>query len=369
MSEFSDVRKILVVKLRHIGDVLLTVPVFRALRETFPDAHISALVNSGTEEVLSGNPLIDEVIVFDRRIKSGLIFKKLSGEISFLAGIRARGFDMAVDMTSGDRAALISRVSGARYRIAYDPRGGGFPGKKLLYTHIASRSASPPHMVVENIEMVRQFGITTDNLDVDVFIPREAREYVEKIFSRHSIGKTEMIIHIHPASRWFFKCWKDEYMAEVIDYLVGNNARVIVTSSPSEKEISRTEKILDMVKDRKMIVDLCGKTTIKQLAAISARSRLFIGVDSAPMHIAAAVGAPVIALFGPTGEEQWGPWGKGHIILKKHLGCVSCKRCEMDGLEVRRCLEAIKPADVIEAISGILPIQKGKHADTCGGIE
>jgi heptosyltransferase III len=370
MAEFSGVKKILVIKLRHIGDVLLTVPVFRALRETFPGAHISALVNAGTQETLAGNPLVDEIIIFDRRIKTEAILKKLSGETSFLAGIRAKGFDMAVDLTSGDRAALISLVSGARYRIAYDPEREGFPGKRFLYTHIAARTFPPPHMVIQNLEMIGQFGITTSNLAVDIYIPPDAEGFVDKAFQEHSIccGR-DTIVHIHPTSRWFFKLWKDEYMAEVIDWLVGNNARVIITSSPSEKEIIRTKSVLDNVKDRTTVVDLSGKTTIKQLAAVSSRSNLFIGVDSAPMHIAAAVGVPVIALFGPTGEKQWGPWGSGHTIFKKHLGCVTCKQCERDRLAVRRCLEAIKPAEVIEAISKILSRQAGQHANAGRDID
>src|SRR4030042_5786088 len=109
---FINVKKILVIKLRHIGDVLLTVPVFRALRENFPDAYIAALVNSGTEDVLSGNPLIDEIIIFDRNIKKMNPLQKYTKELSFLKRIRIKRFDMVVDLTSGDRAALISFASG-----------------------------------------------------------------------------------------------------------------------------------------------------------------------------------------------------------------------------------------------------------------
>jgi heptosyltransferase III len=350
MTEFRNVRKILVIKLRHIGDVLLTVPVFRALRETFPDAHISALINSGTEEVLSGNPLIDDIIVFNREIKSKNIMGKAASEISFLSGIRSKGFDMTVDLTSGDRAALISYMSGARYRLAYDPKDAGFPGKKLLYTHIAPKGYSPPHMVVQNLDLLRRFSINTGNLAVDFFIPRDAEEYVDRIFHEHSICGSDTVVHIHPTSRWLFKCWNDEYMAEVINWLAGKGMKVIITSSPDEKEIQRTRKIIGRIDDMTNVIDLSGRTNIKQLAAISARSKLFIGVDSAPMHIAAAVRTPVIALFGPTSEKHWGPWGSGHIVLKKSFSCNSCDYCHKAGLEVRRCLNAITPAEVIEAI-------------------
>jgi heptosyltransferase III len=349
MTEFRDVGKILVIKLRHIGDVLLTVPVFRALRETFPNAHVSALVNSGTEEVLTGNPLIDEVITFDRNVKTGSFPAKCSSEISFLLQIRAKGFDMTVDLTSGDRAAVFSFVSGARYRLAYHPEGGGFPGKRFLYTHLANKDGSL-HMALQNLDVVRQFGIATRDHSVGFFIPPDAEEYVDKIFADHSICDSDTIIHIHPTSRWLFKCWKDEFMAEVINWLICNNARIIVTSSPYEEEMKKTEKILDLLHDRTKVVDLCGKTTLKQLAAVSAKASLFFGVDSAPMHIAAAAGTPVFALFGPSGAAQWGPWCDDKLVFVKNLGCVTCEKCARDGIETRRCLEAITPAEVISAM-------------------
>ena len=142
MNEFKDVKHILVIKLRHIGDVLLTVPVFRALRETFPGAKISALVNSGTEDVLAGNPLIDEIIVFDRSVKSTSPLIKCIKELSFLSMVRSRNFDMTVDLTSGDRAAILSLVSGARYRIAYNHDGGFVREKIFIYPSCRERRQS-----------------------------------------------------------------------------------------------------------------------------------------------------------------------------------------------------------------------------------
>lgn len=185
-SDFRDIKKILVIKLRHIGDVLLTVPVFRALRENFPEAHISALVNSGTEEVLSGNPLIDEIIIFDRNIKKMNPLQKYTKELSFFKRIRIKRFDMVVDLTSGDRAALISFASGAQYRIARNPDKNGFFGKRYLYTHLAQKQGDQ-HVVSRNLDVVRQFGIDTKNTDLYFFIPDEAKRFVKKVFEENNI--------------------------------------------------------------------------------------------------------------------------------------------------------------------------------------
>jgi heptosyltransferase-3 len=367
MHKFDGVKKILVIKLRHIGDVLLSVPVFRALRETFPCAHISALVNAGTEDVLAGNPLIDEVIVFDRKVKSESFVKKLAREISFLRKIREKGFDMAVDLTSGDRAALLALVTGARYRIAYDPQGGGFPGKRYLYTHLAARDAGPPHMVTQNLSTVGQFGIATDNTDVDFFIPEEARGFVRDILKARSVRQSDRLVHIHPTSRWLFKCWKDEYMAGVIKWLLSKKVAVIVTSSPSRQEMARAKNILALAGEDARLIDLCGITTIKQLAAISATSDLFIGVDSAPMHIAAAVGTPVIALFGPTGDLQWGPWGEQHVVFTKKMHCKPCPGSRCSGVEVRKCLEEITMDEVIAGASRMLKFKTARPGNRRSG--
>jgi heptosyltransferase-3 len=364
LRDARGIRRILVIKLRHIGDVLLTVPVFRALREHFPNAHISALVNAGTEEVLTGNPLIDEVITFDRNIKSRNFASRISRELSFLGKLRKEHFDMAVDLTSGDRAAIISLVSGAKYRLAYDPGKKGFPGKRHLYTHRAFRgSGRGKHMVLQNLEVVKQFGIWTDNLTVDFYIPEEARLFVEKIFEEHAIREDESVVHVHPTSRWFFKCWKDEYMAEVIGWLIEQGTRVIVTASPDRREVEKTGRILSLAGLRSAIhtpqlVDLCGKTTIKQLGAISRASDLFFGVDSAPMHVAAAVGTPVLALFGPTGDFNWRPWyGKGdkdpHVVARRERGCRKCvaSRCEYG---VCRYLTEITPDEIKDVLKQML---------------
>jgi heptosyltransferase-3 len=385
---FKDVKKILVIKLRHIGDVLLSVPVFRALRENFPQAHIAALVTSGTEEVLTGNSLIDKIIVFDRRIKKMNPLWRYAKELSFLNIIRKKSFDMAVDLTSGDRAAIISFVLGAKYRLAYDLGSDGFLGKRYLYTHLAKKDGSK-HMVLQNLDVVKQFGISTDDLNVDIFIPENARAFVKGIFEENNInppcpplskggeGGFNKIVHVHPTSRWLFKCWKDEYMAEVIRWLVEKGIHVIVTSSPDRKEMEKAKRILSLVGDSPdstknsnpplppfakggrggILLDLCGKTTIKQLAAVSSVSDLFLGVDSAPMHIAAAVGTPVIALFGPTGETQWGPWGENHKVISKYMNCKPCKRGVCDGIELRKCLETITKEEVIDALSSALGIK------------
>jgi heptosyltransferase-3 len=355
MPDFKNVRKILVLKFRHIGDVLLIVPTIRALKETFPSASISVAVNAGTEEVISGNQLIDELIVFDRSVKKLPLLQKIAKELNFLKEIRQRRFDMTVDLTSGDRPAILSFLSGARYRLANDPGKDGFFGKRFCYSHIAHINDRIKHMVMQNLDIVNQFGIFSENKEVDFFINDETREKVRKLLEEKGIKRNDRIVHIHPLSRWTFKCWDDRYMAEITDWLCKEGMKVILTCAPNRGEMERAEKILSLLsadtQSSGNLIKLFGKTTIKELAAVSLASDIFFGVDSAPMHIAAAVKTPVIALFGPTGESTWGPYGEQHIVLSKDLSCKPCRKGMCEGVALRECMSAIKPEDVKKAVS------------------
>lgn len=372
LGTFTNVERILVIKLRHIGDVLLTVPVFRALKENFPAARVVALVNRGTEEVLAGNPLVDEIISYDRGIKSLPWRERLAREAAFLREIRSRGFDMTVDLTSGDRPALISFLSGARYRLAADPGKRGFLGKRRLYTHLAGIDRQA-HTVLQNLQTVSSFGITATPA-VTFAIPEAARRKVAEIFGRAGIGAGDTVIHIHPTSRWLFKCWNDAAMAEVIRRLLRQGLKVVITSSPDPRETKKAQSILALLPDECRPLVLLGETTIKELAAITERAALFFGVDSAPMHIAAAVGTPVVALFGPSGVFHWGPWDNEaaaagvpayaqrnglqrfgrNTAVQGTAACIPCGQDGCDGSKLSRCLEEIDADTVMSIITAQL---------------
>ena len=387
-QEFRGVNNILVIKLRHIGDVLLTAPVIRALKETFPDASVSALVNSGTEDALAGNPLINELITFERKMIDLSAARRYLKEIQFIKKIRAKNFDMTVDLTGGDRAAILSCASGAGYRLGWKS-GKGFIGKKYFHTHPV-RPRGGRHMVLQNLEIVSRYGINTDNLSVDIHIPEKDRMIIKETLRQYNITEHDAIAHIHPTSRWLFKCWKDEYMAEIIDWIVERGIKVILTSAPGKNEIEKAKKILSLVSTRQTpnsgLIDLSGKTSLKQLAAISGISGLFFGVDSAPMHIAAAVNTPTVALFGPSGAFDWGPWnnknsgsvarGLGaenpyshrngiqisgiHTVIQRDWDCIPCGKDGCNGSKKSKCLEDITPDEVKEVISKKLN-DTGRH--------
>jgi heptosyltransferase-3 len=375
MTGFKGVDNILAIKLRHIGDVLLAVPAIRALKEGFPGARVSALVNSGTEEMLTLNPLLDEVMCFDRTVKAAPIAGRISAELLLVKELRKRRFDMTADFTGGDRAALLGLLSGARYRLAYDPNGDGFAGKKRLYTHVAPAPGPGTHTVARDLGLLRAFGIDTPDLTVDLYTSPEDDRRAGQLLDDAGIRPGEPFALVHPCSRWGFKCWSDSGMAAVMDRLGHRGLRVVVTSGPGASELKKVRSIVGLMKTRP--IDLSGALTLKGLASIATRAVLFFGVDTAPMHIAAAVGTPVVAVFGPSGSFDWGPWdnrrateaGAGrtryrmrngvqtsgaHTVVQKGWGCIPCGRAGCEDGGISRCLEDLEVDVVWDSVSRAL---------------
>ncbi|WP_353684124.1 putative lipopolysaccharide heptosyltransferase III [Thermodesulfovibrio sp. 3907-1M] len=386
-------KKFLVIKLRHIGDVLLTTPVFKTLKENLPNSFIAALVNKGTEAVLEKNPYIDQIITYDREIKKLPAFKRYIDEIRFLRNIKKIGFDTTIDLTGGDRAAVISYFSGAKTRIGIKSKG--FFGKKHLYTRIFEINGHK-HTLLQNLEVLEKIGLKIGKPELFLNVTEDEKTLAKNlIFPRHSEphlchseqmrgipSSNKKIIHIHPTSRWLFKCWKDEYMAEVIKWLISNGHRVVLTSSADERELKKIESILSYIpschyepfgysQDGSSIINLAGKLTLRQLIAVAALCDIYFGIDTAPMHIAAALGKPVVALFGPSGAFHWGPWdneavenpysqkngiqrfGK-NIVIQRNWSCIPCGQDGCGGSKISKCLFDIKPDEVIEILKTVL---------------
>jgi heptosyltransferase-3 len=356
------IKKILVIKLKNIGDVVLTTPALRALKKSFPHAHIAILVRKGTEEVLAGLPYLDEIIELD--IDGAHSIRHIGGNIRFLYDLRKKGFDLSIDLSGGgDRGAALSFFSGARLRVGYDPQGKGMLGKRFLYTHLIEPSNIREHVIDYNLRLIDYvLGIVLGTVPTlrrgcpssksrvpEIFVSDEDTNSIKRMLSINGLNDCDGIVTIHPTSRWLFKCWRNEGMAEVADYIaIRYNYKVVITSGPDTKERDVIKRILSLMKTAPL--DLSGQLSLKQLAALIKMSRLFIGVDSAPMHIAFGVGTPIIALFGPTGWWAWGPFGEHDIVLHKELPCQPCGKDGCNGSKRSRCLEEITTDEVIQAV-------------------
>lgn len=358
--ELQNIHRIAVFKMRNIGDVLMMTPALRALHETFPQAQITAVVNSGTEAMLAHNPHLHEVLVYQRREKGAGLLNRLRYEFGFAHQLRERKFDLTIGFTEGDRAAWYSIYCWAPYRAGlthysrgkYDPR-------RRVYNMPAPSSPPLMHDVEKHFYILEQAGVKLNNPKpgpLCLVIPDNLRAWAQ-----HELAslKPAPIVHIHPVSRWLWKCWSSESMAQVIDWLQAERgARVIVTTGPVGPERERATDIVCRCDTRPIFYD--GNLTLNQIAALSAESNGYFGVDTAPMHMAAAVGVPVVALFGPTNPASWGPWTPQGRVLSHPCICDIGRKppCDWTPGAVRYCLNSITVAEAQAALEEMLALPK-----------
>jgi heptosyltransferase-3 len=351
----KQIRKILVIKLRNIGDVLLSAALFHNLREAFPGAQISALVNGGTQEMLTGNPAVDQVIVYDRGIKKAPLLQRLSREFAFYRTVRRERFDVVLNLTEGDRGALIALFSGARVRAGLDPLNQGLAGKRRFYTHLLPRVPEGNlHAVEKNLLFLEPLGLAPTGKRVSFSFAPADLDRVEKLLAGRSLAPGGYF-HAHVTSRWMFKALPHAKIAFLLDRLAElSGLPPVLTCAPDQKELDYLAALRPLL--RTPFCDLSGALTLKQLGALSAGARFFVGVDSAPMHMAAALDIPVLGIYGPSSAQEWGPWDNGltanpylarngvqhagrHMVLQAARECVPCQRDGCNGSKVSDCLD------------------------------
>ncbi len=352
------VRRALVAKLRHHGDVLLTSPVFTVLGHAAPAAEIDALVYAETAAMLAGHPAIDRVHVIDRNWKRQGLVRQAGAEGALLSTLRARHYDLIVHLTEHPRGAWLSRLLRPRYSVARHLDRAHWLWRTSFTHYYRLPRTTPRHTVECNLDALRRIGLQPAPGDKAlVLVPdAAASERARGLLAQHGI-EAKRFIHLHPGSRWMFKCWPAERYAGLLEALAADGWRVVLTSAPDARERALVDAILGGTSERarSRVTDLGGQLSLTELAALAREARAFIGVDSAPMHIAAAMGTPTVALFGPSGDIEWSPWQVPHRIVASTEH--PCRPCGIDGCgggKISECLTTLPVARVHAALTAIL---------------
>jgi heptosyltransferase-3 len=348
----EQVKRALIIKLRHHGDVLLTTPVFSALKRAAPDCEIDALVYGETAPMLEGHPAVERIHRIERNWKDLGLFARLLEEWSLYATLRARNYDLIIHLTDQGRGARLSRWLKPRWSVA-PARKGRLWRRSFTHQYAATGKANR-HRVECNLDALRRLGISIDLAGKQLTLTTgfEAETRVDSLLEQHHL-EFGSFIHIHPTSRWLFKTWAPERVAALIDGLAAKGWPIVLTAAPDPKELALIERIIALA--HAPVVNLAGQLSLKEMAALSAHARLFIGVDSAPMHIAAAVSTPVVAIFGPSGELEWRPWGVPHRVVASDFH--PCRPCGLDGCgggKISECLSMLPAGRVLEACEQLL---------------
>ncbi len=349
--DLSRLKRVLVVKLRHHGDVLLATPVFRALRAALPQARLDAFINRETLPMLEGNPDVDGFVMLDRAARNHGLLARFGEELRLRRALRAGGYDAVINLTEGDRGRLAGRVAGAAVRVGFAPRGRAVSG----YTHLVKQPATPRHAVERNLDALRRMGIfpPPEACALRFVVPDADRAAVRTRLAAAGL-EPGRFVHVHPASRWRFKTWPAERMAEVVQALATRGLRCVLTAAPDASERAMTARIASLAAAAHP-VDLAGELTLKQLGAVMDEAAALLTVDSVPLHMASALQRPVVALFGPSSELEWGPWN--HPRAEVITAGFACRPCGLDGCggsKVSDCLVRLPAARVVAALERLL---------------
>lgn len=347
----GDVRRALVVKLRHLGDVLLTSPVFSCLKRHSPDIEVDALVYLDTVEMLSGHPDIARLFTIDRKWKHLGMSRQIRAESALISTLKARGYDLIINLTEHNRGVWLSRLLRPKFAVAPAGNHGWLYDRSFTHRYPVV-AGNRRHTVEIHLDSLRRLGIYPDPAErrLTLVAGDEATESVARHLADHGLEDRAFIL-IHPGSRWHFKCWTVPKMQDLIRALQALGWRVVLSAAPDRAELAMVDEILVGMAD---VVNLAGRFTLKELAALIERARLFVGVDSAPMHIAAAVGTPTVALFGPSGDIEWGPWQVPSRIVTADYPCRPCGLAGCGDGKRSECLEVIATNQVLRAVQSLL---------------
>lgn len=345
---FDQLRRVLVVKLRHHGDVLLTSPLLAALKQHAPQVEIDALVYADTAPMLADHPALSLLFTTQRK-KQGL-----GAELALFRQLRQRRYDLLIHLTDSSRGAWLARLLGVKWAVC-----GSYAGKpkfwRKSFTHLYPIiGGNRRHTVEIHLDALRRIGVfpPPDQRRLILEPGAAAREKIRLLLQQHRLA-SKQFIQIHPASRWLFKCWPAERMAGLIAELQQQGRIVVLTGAPDDRERELIGQIKSLLPQPPL--DLCGQLSLKELAALTAEASLFIGMDSVPMHIAAAMQTPAVALFGPSGDIEWGPWQVPHRIVTSNHPCRPCGKDGCGGGKRSECLEVITVQQVLNAVAELVP--------------
>jgi len=376
-------KRILIIRTDRIGDVLLSTPVIKAVKDFYPNSFISVMVQPYAKEIIEGNPYVDELIIYDKFGKH----RRILSSIKFALELKKKKFDLAIILHPTNRVNLISFFAGITARVGYNKKMGFLLTKKL----VDKKHLGEKHEMEYSLDVIRALGIEPE--DKTLFMPRrpdvivgsrgsdprrgvgtlktekpqpfnrgaslfmpikqESEIWAEEVLKKNNIKDSDNLVAIHPGASCPSKIWPQENFSELANRLIEEYGfKIIVISGPREKDLA--EKVIGKIKYP--VIDLAGETTVSKLASILKRCRLFISNDSGPVHISTAVGTPVISIFGRNqaglSPLRWGPLGEKDRYLHKDVGCVTClaHNCKKEFI----CLKAIKVEDVLEAVTSIL---------------
>jgi len=352
----ASIQNILIIQLGDIGDVVWSIPTFRAVKNAYPDANLSLLVREGIGSLFEADPAVTQV--FEVKRYQGSLGDRLLAQLAFLKRVREARFDLVFDLRSDERGAFMARLTGAPFRASLVYRDTPFY-RNRLFTHLVYPANENIRIRLgaaeQSLRIVRGFGIPKGDTVPKLFVDPEILGRIRKLLDNHGVysqaqdGVPTGFVTLNPFSRWTYKEWPlDNWVAIGAWLWTEYRLPTVIVGSAMERE--RAEVLAKRGSGVVKIHNLAGETNLTELAALLSLSRLHVGVDSAAPHIAAAVRTPTITLYGPSDWRDWAPVGEQHQVVTLGMDCSPCHQKGCDGQGRSRCLENMSIDSVKEAI-------------------
>ena len=348
----SGFRNILLVQLGDVGDVVLTTPTIRAVKETYPEALVSILVFRPYGSLLAADPNVYKVVETVRTL--GSLFHRLREFMAFARHLRQKHYDLVIDLRTGDRGAILSFFTRAPVRVGRQGIKKQFWHEFLFTKTIHDLKVAPPPVhpgADQSLRVVRELGINTADSTPKLYIAPNDRLRADALLAEAGIAPGTKMVTVNPFSRWKYKEWNNAKWGEVIGRIwETHRIPAVLIGSPEEAAGS-----LEIVAAREgRVFNLAGKTTLGELAAVISMSSLHLGVDSAAPHIAAALGTPTVTIHGPTDWRAWRIVNAHHRVVSPATNCLPCNRMGCDGSGKSRCLDELAAEPVVHAALELL---------------
>jgi heptosyltransferase-3 len=319
-----------------------------------------------TAPLLANHPAIARIHTIDRAAKREGVAAQLRAERALLSDLRQRHYDLLIHLTEHPRGLSLAHLLRPRFAVTRE-RARSSPLWRSAFTHFYRLPRrTPRHAVEQNLDALRRIGVQprVDDKRLVLVPGTDADLRADALLREHGVAPYTFV-HAHPGSRWLFKCWTPARTAAFFDRIASDGFPIVVTGAPDQRERDLVAATIAAAgrETREHVVDLTGRLSLPEVAAITARARVFFGVDSAPMHLAAAMGTPTLALFGPSGELEWGPWQVAHGVVRSLA--FPCRPCGIDGCgggKVSECLTTLAVDDVYDAHLSLLGETRGRDA-------
>ncbi len=331
-------KRILIFNVNWLGDVLFSTAAIRNIRRNFPGSFIACAIPSRCYPVLKGNPHLDEVIIFDEKDRH----KSLMARLNFVTLLKSKKFDTVFLLHRSFSRALICRLAGISERIGHHTPKRAF----LLSKSIPVPRKDSLHRIDYYLDVVEKSGLRVEDRYLEFFFSDEDKKAVDQFLIKNNVGPDDFLVALNPGGNWLPKRWPKEYWAVLADKLISQQqAKVVFTGSISDLQL--VGQIASLMSNKPLIAS--GVFNIKQLAALAKQSAVFVTADTGPLHIANAVGARCVAIFGPTSPEITGPYpATNAVLLQKNVGCaIPCYKVRCND---NRCMKAVSADEVLEAV-------------------